>query len=231
MQNIIDKITAELHANGKEQSALLAVASAKLAERDSIAAAVIETRAELDSARAPLAGALTDEALGTGAPGAVKAIRDAILAAERAVAAAVAREAQCAEIDGTVAELQGRVDALAQKVAHLHGPLRDAQIGLIHEELARRAKTFDAAVPALVKLFAEVMGAEAYLTQLGSSPSIRNSHTGRFCLPPFGSEPVSLPTMGAAIEAECTKLRAGFGLVPERRQFAAGLPWGLVGSA
>lgn len=232
MQKIIDKITAELEANGKKQAALLAVISSKLTERDSITAAAIETRAALDSARAPLAGALTDEALGTGTPGAVKDIRDAIVAAERAVVAAAARESECGEIDGTVAELEGRVATLVQEVAHLHGPLRDAQIGLIHAEHARRAMAFDAAAPSLAKLFAEVMGAHAYLTQLGSPPVIRNDQASQFCLPLFNSDPSKMPPLREAIDAECAKLHGGWGLaLPERRQFGAGLPFGLVGGA
>jgi hypothetical protein len=228
MQNVIDSITPQLDAIGKRQAALSATIQAKRARATLIATNIAIAQANLADKRTALADELLAEARGTGTSAAVNAARAAVVAAEKAASAAQALSTEASEVEATVAGLDADVEALIAEAAPLHAKLRNARVSQLRDELDARVRAFNAQVKPMADLMARVIGAEKYLNLLGVGPSIRDSHTGRFCLTPFGSEPISLPTMGVAVDAEAAKLFAEWQIHPEVRPQLAGLPWGMV---
>ena len=228
MQNVIDFIAPQLDAIGKRQAAVSAVIEQKRARAALIATNIVTTQAVLGDKRAALAEELLDEARGTGTGAAVAAARTAVLVAEKAAAAAQALSTEATEAEATAAGLDADVEALIAEAAPLHAELRNARITQLRDELDARITAFNAQVKPMAALMARVIGAEKYLSTLGVGPSIRNSTTGRFCLTPFDAEPISLPTMGSAIDAEAALLVTEWQIHPERKAQAAGLPWGMV---
>ena len=228
MQNVIDSITPQLDAIGKRQPALSTTIAKKRARAALIATTIATTQADLSDKRAAHADELLAEARGTGTPAGVAVARAAVVVAEKAATAAQALSIEAGEVEATVTGLDADVQALIAEAAPLHAELRNARVCQLRDELDARVAAFNAQVKPMADLMARVIGAEKYLNALGVGPSIRDSHTGRFCLTPFGAEPISLPTMGAAVDAEAARLLSEWQIHPEVRPQSAGLPWGMV---
>ncbi len=142
----------------------------------------------------------------------ITAARAQVAAAHKALLKAKARDGDLPEADAVIAACESELGRLSQEAAALHNQLRTVKIETLKESLQDRIAAFDAHVMPVGKLFADVLAAEQYLTELGTSPSIRNQYTSLFCLPAFRD--VGNPmTLSDLISEQTRELRREFQII------------------